>query len=171
MTMRYGGLVVAALALAACTETTALPEPEPEPGSFQAAVTGGVPAEAAGEAVFGIYFDDGFRVTLTADDAPPRTIHIHSRPEGRPGVGTYFIEDPAQTLLGFSARYTQQGDGMVVTFTSRSGELAITESTRTRIEGTFAFRATVRLPGETDEREVLVEGAFSAPCVTAFCGG
>jgi hypothetical protein len=171
MTKRYGGMLLAGLTLTACTETTALPEPEPEPGSFQAAVIGGVSAEASGEAVFGIYFDDGFRVTLTADQAPPRTIHIHSRPEGRPGVGTYSIEDPAQTLLGFSARYTQQGDGMVVTFTSRSGELAITESTRTRIEGTFAFRATVRLPGEPDEREVLVEGAFSATCVTAFCGG
>jgi hypothetical protein len=87
-----------------------------------------------------------------------------------PERGTFAASPPSDTQLGFVALYTRQTSGMVVAFTSRAGELVLTESSRARLEGTFAFRATAIMPGETEEREVVVEGTFSATCATQFCG-
>lgn len=161
-------LAVAALSMAvlACGDTT---EPEPDPGVFEAAVSGEHSAELDGEATFGIYSGVGFRLRLTPEGAATHVVEIGYRPQARPGIGSYPIVDPTVSELDFTANYTQQDGSAFATFTSRSGEFLITTSQPTRVEGTFTFQAAVTLPGSTDELEVTVEGAFSAPCVTVVC--
>jgi hypothetical protein len=161
-------LAVAALSVAvlACGDTT---EPEPDPGVFEAAVSGEHSAGLDGEATFGIYSGEGFRLLLTPKGAATHVIEIGYRPQSRPGIGSYPILDPTATELDFTAHYTHQAGGASATFRSRSGEFLVTTSTPTRMEGTFTFQATATLPGSTEELEVTVEGAFSAPCVTVIC--
>jgi len=160
-------VAVLSVAVLACGgDTTA---PEPDPGVFEAAVSGEHSAGLDGEATFGIYSGVGFRLLLTPEGADTHVIEIGYRPQARPGTGSYPILDPMATELDFTAHYTRQdGDGSA-TFRSRSGELLITTSEPTRMEGTFTFQATVTLPGSTEELEVTVEGAFDAPCMTVLC--
>jgi hypothetical protein len=158
MRTRFVWPYLAAVMVVACGESTA---PVVE-GSFEASVTGEFSLEMDGTAEFGIFSGEGFGMSLVARDGT-QTLGFGRRAESRPAVSTYVIEEPDSQTEIF-ALYLRQGPEGLGTFLSRSGEVVITASSATRLEGTFSLRARGFITGQPSEREVVIEGAFSASC-------
>jgi hypothetical protein len=152
--------LLAVLAMAGCDDDGTSPGVG---GTFQATVTGEISAELAGAAAFGIYAREGFGVAMTPTDVT-HLIGLGQHAEDRPPVGTYEItpaEDAAE-FFGVYLRETAQG---LWAFTSVSGELEITRSTASRVEGTFQLTARGYRAGDTSyQGEVEISGSFSATC-------
>jgi hypothetical protein len=166
MHKRIVGPLLAVLAMAGCGDSGTSPGTT---GSFQATVSGEFSAELAGAAAFGIYHREGFGVAMQPTDAT-HLLGVGQHAEARPPVGTYEINDPetASEFFGVYLRDTTQG---LWTFTSVSGELNITTSTPSRLEGWFHMAARGYRAGNTSyQGEVEVDGTFSATCaVGARC--
>jgi hypothetical protein len=132
-------------------------------GTFEAHVRGEVSAEVVGRAAFGSHRGEGFGLVMVPEDAS-HWIGIGNRREGRPAVGTYPLTPPTSDAQ-FYAAYMYQTAAGLAGFTSVSGEMVITTSTETLLEGTFVFTARGTLTGDPEnQREVVVEGWFSAGC-------
>lgn len=154
----YLAAAMAAAMVVACGESTG---PGVE-GSFEASVSGEYSLEMDGTAEFGIFSGEGFGLSMVARDGT-QTLGFGRRAESRPAVGTYVIEEP-DSETEFFALYLRQGPEGLGTFLSRSGEFVITASSATRVEGSFSVRARGFISGQPLEREVLIEGTFSASC-------
>jgi hypothetical protein len=134
-----------------------------ESGTFEAHVRGEVSADVVGRAQFGSHRGEGFGLVMSPEDAS-HWIGIGNRNEGRPAVGTYPLTRPTSDAQ-FYAAYMHQSAAGLVGFTSISGEMVITTSTESLLEGTFVFTARGTLTGDPEnQREVIVEGTFAARC-------
>lgn len=132
-------------------------------GTFEATVRGEFSEDVEGRAQFGSHRGEGFGLVMTPDDAS-HWIGIGNRNEGRPAVGTYPFAAPT-SLTEYYAAYMHQSVSGVAAFTSVSGEMVVTTSTSSLLEGTFVFTGRGTLVGDPEnERQVIVEGTFSASC-------
>jgi hypothetical protein len=176
--IRSAPIVLLALA-AACNDSSTDIE---GPGTFDAEVTGEVTATVNGSAVFGqaaaTESGNGFVLSLvsrkqTGSGRPEQVVvFIHEAAE-RPPVGTLDLLDmTAWRDTAAVNTYPAGPYGLFVDFTgalvpiysSAGGELSITESTETRLAGTFQFPGEVLVTTEsgTDTLEVQVTGSFEA---------
>jgi hypothetical protein len=131
-------------------------------GTFEAVVSGSYSGEMSGEAEFGIFAGEGFGLSMHGGAG--QLFGIGHRTEARPAVGTYEVGDPEEEGI-FFALYVRSTPEGVATLVSTEGELEITHSTATRLEGSFAIHARGTVAGDPfEEREVLVEGVFNASC-------
>jgi hypothetical protein len=145
------------------------------PGAFEVTLTGDVRDRFTGGAHFTTFTDEemGGAVFILAmgegDDDDARTLVITAS-GGRPAVGEHPFADP-ETMDEdeddlppgyYSAQLYSPGAYMVY---PRGGTLRITESTASRLAGTFSFSARgVRFTGHppAPTGEVQVEGRFQA---------
>jgi hypothetical protein len=146
-------------ALLACTDSTG----PVEGGEFEAQVSGEYSLELQGRASFGVFPGEGFGLNLQPASGS-HILAIARRTEARPAVGTYVMTSPDEAG-GYYAVFISQGASGPITFASQQGELVITESSATRLSGTFQFAAQeYRGPNQTGDREIWVVGSFTAPC-------
>jgi hypothetical protein len=89
-------------------------------------------------AEFGIFTGEGLGLSFRPSE-PQRLLGIGHRDEARPAPGTYTIGTPEEPV--FFAVYMHQTNQGLHTFISESGELVITSSTASRLDGSFEFRA------------------------------
>lgn len=173
-TLKYltNGLVVFVLLfLAGCDSGNNEEEPQDLIGSFNVTISGAVNETLEGNgAAFGAATDPqtgltGFGLTIGATtSATTATSLSFVRRADRPGEGSYTLINYTTGLdlddvesdifigtlsLGAAGAYFSQG-----------GTLTITESTNSRLEGSFDFTAVSALPGSTDE--VTIQGTFNA---------
>jgi hypothetical protein len=163
MTKRFLWPLAAALAafpILGCGDSTG---PGAE-GTFEVRLGGEFSEDLDGTAEFGIFVNEGFGLSMTPSQVG-HLLGLGHREEARPAVGTFTIGSPNEEGV-FFALYMRQTPQGLATFLSREGELEITSSTESRLEGAFWFTARGTLPGEPGEREVLVEATFSASCAS-----
>jgi hypothetical protein len=152
------GLALSA-SLLACGDPT---EPGGD-GVFEAQVSGDISLELQGRSMFGVFPGEGFGLSLQPDGAS-HLLAIARRTEARPAVGTYAMASPDNTGAYYGILIAQ-GTAGPITFASYEGELVVTASSATRLEGTFSFAARDYMgPNQMGSQEVWVTGSFSAPC-------
>lgn len=151
-------LVVVAVVAAACDLST-----QPDTGGvFDANVSGGVSAELEGAAIFYSSHNGEFSLAMT-DPTDHQAIAVASL-EGRPGTGTFEIEHH-DSETGLIAAYAREGEP-VARFSSVTGEIEITTSTSSRLEGEVTFEAVGTVADDPDrEVSITVVASFDARCV------
>lgn len=150
--------LVAALALLGCGDSGTSPQ---DTGTFEATVSGDYAVELQGAAEFGIYHGEGFGVALAPGD-PHHLLGLGHHAQARPAAGTYTVSPPdnAQEFFAMFLRDTPQG---LWGLASEEGEVNITTSTASRVEGSFNLVARGFMGGDTPS-QVQIEGTFSATC-------
>lgn len=133
-------------------------------GTFTATVSGDLSANMAGTALFGSLGDGQFSLVMT-DPNGVQAVAV-ARDAGRPAPGTFTINHHDEEV-GFIAAYARDGAPQAE-FRSESGEIVITTSTNSRLEGSMTFEAVGTLTSDPDtELRITVTGNFDARCVQA----
>jgi hypothetical protein len=161
MKTRSASALLLAVVVAGCELST-----EPSLGDFTGSVTGGHTATLVGRSLFASSHDGQFVITMN-DPNGSQAIAV-GRFTGRPGVGTYQIElnDPdVDVTLGFIGVYAQDGEPSIV-LRSTSGQIQITASSSSRIQGSLTFEAVgfFEVDPET-EVTATVMAEFDATCI------
>lgn len=156
--MRILVMAAAAVALAACDLST-----EPDTGGiFDASVSGAVSAELEGTAIFYSSHNGEFSLAMT-DPTDRQAVAVASL-DGRPGVGTFTIEHH-DSETGLIAAYAREEEP-AASFSSVIGEIEITASSSSRLEGELSFEAVGFVADDPDrEVTVTVVATFEARCV------
>lgn len=151
-------LVLAVVTFAACDLSTE----GDTGGTFDATVTGAISSEMEGTAIFFSSANGEFSLSMT-DPADGEAVAVAGL-GGKPGVGTTSIEHH-DSETGFIAAYARE-DAPQGNFSSVDGEIVITSSTSTRLQGTVTFEA-IGFRADDPETEVTVDvvANFDARCV------
>ena len=152
---RSGALLLGLLAFTACDSG------DGALAHFDAALTGAVTADLAGEAAFGPVVEDGtphFRILLLADeeasDGTDGSVGFYFEDDARPAAGSYSVGTDGD--VGVSIILTDaQGS---VSLVGVEGTLTVTESGPDGMSGTFEFDAETLFGGG----ETSIAGAFTA---------
>lgn len=163
-----GGLLAVVLALGACEEGPAGPESTTDTGSFEASISGGFTASLTGTALAGMQ-QGSYLIRLDDSEVQglPGVIGLF-RLGARPTVGTYSVSaDQNATAAFVGIAITGQTAGQNgLAFQADSGRVTITESTSSRVQGSFdlvgiGYRGVtpdstfaVRIAGEFDAADV-----------------
>lgn len=139
-------------------------------GSGTAVVTGDIDAEFSGSAVFTVVTDDTLQTFLLviANGNPtqvnPTELVTFGRAGGRPAVGTYafdYEEGEDVTMIAGYIKSNASGEESV-TLGGLSGELVITESSNSRVKGTYEFSGVVVSDDGEEAGEATASGSFDA---------
>jgi hypothetical protein len=162
--MRTQSVVLLAAACVACSESPTRSGNDNDDvntaGSYTASVTGAVTRNIQGPAVFTSRPGDLGAVGLGTPGG--NMILISRYGSGRPGTGTYAITDGANN--GWHASY--HSDTHPAAFFSGEGQLKITSSTPTRVQGSFSFTA---FQWADPAVQVTLTGTFNASCPATAC--
>jgi hypothetical protein len=159
------GLVALVVSLAACDLST----DAGTAGTFDAAITGDVTASMVGSAIFATSFTGAFDLSMVDSNQSQVLAVVRLNQEGRPGIGTYAIvpvpDEDDEAGPGFVALYQRAGEPAGV-FWADSGEVVITSSTGTRIQGSLSFDGVGYFSADTlTERSISLTANFEARCV------
>jgi hypothetical protein len=152
----------AALLLVALTAGCDLSSEFDSAGTFTGTVSGDINATLEGTALFGSFIGGEFSLAMT----DPRDQHAIAvaRNEGRPAVGVFSIAH-FEEETGIAAAYARDGAPAAV-FQAEGGEIQITSSSASRLQGTLMFDAVGYLTTDPDtELHVTVTATFDARCV------
>ena len=147
-------------------------------GNGSASVTGALTSQFSGSAVFTVSEDQqgsGF-ILLIADtddpteDEPTEFVTVLRRGE-RPAVGTYDLEVDSTNVPVMIAGYYKASGSSETIVAGVTGTLTITESTSSRVKGSYEFDGGVDTDedGELDE-EAAFSGSFEAVYVEPDAG-
>jgi hypothetical protein len=131
-----------------------------ETGSFSASVAGAVTRTFQGPAVF--TSEPGEWAGLALGTPGVNLIIIGRHGHSRPATGTYPINDGGNN--GWYASY--HSDTHPAAFFTGEGQLQITSSTATRVQGSFTFTA---FQWADPMVQVTLTGTFDARCPVAAC--
>lgn len=139
-----GGLLAAVLALGACEEGPAGPEGTGSTGNFEATISGGFNANLSGTALSGTQ-QGAYLIRLDDTDVQglPGVIGLF-RVAGRPPVGTFSVStDQTATAAFIGIAITGQTAGQNgLAFQADSGSVTITQSSTSRVQGSFNLVGT-----------------------------
>lgn len=169
MTRSVVGLALLAGVLAACGSSDKVTAPVAS-GTYTATVSGAVTGQLSGRALFGT--DAGasgqpiFGVLL-GDAASPHAVLLYRSGNTQPAAGTYALQDSftGQPAAGTwtALHMVDQGSGNVLAFFATSGSMTITQSSATRLSGTFNYVGKGYVSGgDTIPEAVTVTGNFDA---------
>ncbi len=158
MKFRIAYALSLAIVLASCDLTTEFDSA----GTFNATVSGDFTATMTGTALFGSFPDGQFSLVMT-DPVGIQALALAGA-DGRPAPGTFTIEHYDEET-GFIATYARDGIPQAV-FRSESGEIVVTSSSSSRLQGTLTFEAVGHLGSDPEtELFVTISGEFDARCV------
>ena len=160
------GLLAMALGLGACEEGPSGPDDSDSVGTFEATITGGFSASMSGEAVSGASQGGGYVILMQDPSVNGLLGQIGLfRAGARPAAGSYTVSGDQTSTAAFlgiavtGQTTTQNG----LTFNANSGAVTITESTATRVRGTFALSGIGSRAARPDSTfSVGVTGEFDA---------
>lgn len=152
------GLLALTTAAAACDSDSTGPDAQ---GSYDLEVTGAFTETAEGPAWFGSDVNedgDPVFVLMFGDDTSRHLVIAGREGASRPDVGTFAIEEGGWELL----HVVSDDDELLGMFYATEGEITITSSSSSRIQGTIEFVAT-ELLGETEVTGSVTFDAVLAP--------
>jgi hypothetical protein len=161
--MRSRSVVLLAAVCVACSESPtdgSGNEDANSAGSFTASVSGAVTRNIQGPAGFSSKPGEVAGVVLGMPGVNMITITRYG--SGRPATGTYPITDGGNN--GFHATYSS--DAHPAAFFSGEGQLQITSSSATRVQGSFTFTA---FQWADPAVQVTLTGTFNAACPAIGC--
>lgn len=160
-------LGITVLLTAACDDKDDPSGPQSD-REYSATVTGALSESIEGPAFFGTDTSEGEPVFVIGlgSQASEHVIALVREGSARPGVGSYDISDPfeVQGAGDFTAIHiVGEGDVLVASFIATSGTLTITESTTSRLRGTFQYEAEGFIGEDSEDPvTVTVSGSFDA---------